>query len=67
VSIRAKSLKLLVICLDLFRESIVGERTAQSAVESFRTRGGYIIPELSVMLNLVLEISELLDDLLALR
>lgn len=50
MSIGAKSLELLVICLDLFRESIVGEGT-----------------ELSVMLDLVLEIGELLDNLLALR
>lgn len=67
MSIGAKSLKLLVICLDLFRESIVGEGTTQSAVVFFCARHKYIVPELSVMFNLVLEIGELLDNLLALR
>jgi hypothetical protein len=67
VSIGAKSLELLVICLDLFRESIIGEGTAKSAVVFFCARFKCIVPELSVMLNLVLEIGELLDNLLALR
>lgn len=67
MSIGAKSLELLVICLDLFRESIVGEGTTQSAVVFFCARYKYAVPELSVMLDLVLEIGELLDNLLALR